>query len=377
MFNEQHALALSRAGVSVEILLLKPWIPRRLAAWVPRYAPLAGLPGRYFRDGLDVHVGRYLHVPGHRLAGSTIASCARAIRRHLDSRGPFDLLQVHSIWPVGFAACSATRRAGPPTVITVHIEDPVSLWGNRRGSERYRDLSRKAFLVGVGTPVRRFLGSIPGFGDAEHLRIIPNGIDHGQIARLAEKHGHATAGNRIVSVSNLWRVKGIDLLITALGRLQRQAGAAWELVVVGSGPEAEPLKRLAADLGLAGRVRFTGRLDHDAAIGEIMRGDIFCLPSRAETFGMVFLEAMACGKPVVACLGTGAEDLVVDGVTDRLVERDDPAALAAALGGLLDDPGKAREMGNAGRERSCLFSWERTAAAYGELYRSLAKEGGR
>ncbi len=369
MFNEQHALALSRAGVSVEILLLKPWIPRRLAAWVPRYAPLAGLPGRYFRHGLDVHVGRYLHVPGHRLAGLTVGGCARAIRRHLAQSGPYDLLQVHSIWPVGFAA----GESGLPTVVTVHIEDPPSLWRTPRGRERYRELSRKAVLVGVGTPAREFLGGLLGTGVAEGVRIIPNGLDHGQIARLVEKHGHGIPGNRVVSVSNLWRVKGIDLLIAALGRLQGRGGAAWELVVVGSGPEAERLKRLAADLSLADRVRFTGRLDHDAAIGEIMRGDIFCLPSRAETFGMVFLEAMACGKPVVACLGTGAEDLVIDGITGRLVERDDPAALAAALGELLGDPGKAREMGRAGAERSRLYSWERTAGAYLELYRSMVE----
>jgi glycosyltransferase involved in cell wall biosynthesis len=367
LFNEAHAQALRRAGVSLEVLLLKPRIPAGLAARVPRYAPLAILPRRYTRNGIEVHVGRHLHVPGHRLAGLTIASCAGAIRAHVARRGPFDLLQVHSVWPVGFAA----GRSGLPTVVTVHIEDPPSLWGSPGRRERYRDLSRKAALVGVGTPVRRFMEGLLGAGAAGGIRIIPNGIDHGQIARLAAEDRPPSQGRRIVSVSNLWRVKGIDTLLDALGRLRTRGDATWELVVVGAGPEESPLRRQAAELGLAERVTFAGRLEHDEALREILRGDIFCLPSRAETFGMVYLEAMACGKPVVGCRGTGAEDLVIDGVTGRLVDRDDPEGLSAALGGLLGDPVRARALGAAGAERSRLFSWDRTAAAYLELYRSM------
>ena len=146
------------------------------------------------------------------------------------------------------------------------------------------------------------------------------------------------------------RYKGHDQVIAALPRLQLQIPNA-RLVVAGDGDDRPRLAALAAGLGVADRVAFTGFLS-EATLAEIYRRSAaFVMPSLGEGFGLVYLEAMRAGRPCVAARGSAAEEIVVDGVTGLLVRQDDPAELAAALAGLLARPEHARRLGEAGRRR--------------------------
>jgi glycosyltransferase involved in cell wall biosynthesis len=369
LFVEQHTLALVRAGFAAGVLLVKPWLPRRMADLTRRYGDLAALPPRFRRHGVDVVSVRYLHIPGMRVPGMTLASVRRAVDG-FRGQGGWDLLQFHGAWPAGLAIAVGSPP-DRPVVITLHIEDPARLWSSPADRQRYRRmLDRAAWTVGVGSPVERFLERATGLHPCRRYLVIPNGIDHREMSGvLAGTITPRRSVMRIISVCNLWPVKGVDLVLRALAALRDRGVAEWEYVAVGGGPEAEPLRRLAGDLGIAGQVRFTGRLDHGDAMREVAAADIFCLPSRAETFGMVYLEAMACGKPVIASRGTGAEDLVVHGDTGFLVPPDEAGELAGALECLLSDRDLARTMGEAGRKRSLDFTWESTAARYLEIYR--------
>ncbi len=376
LFNEAHALALRDLGVDVTVVLCKPRLPDALARILPRYRKLTGLPRRVDRRGVTVLTARYTHLPGYRLPGITIGSLARSVLRVVEREAPegFDLIQVHSCWPVGLAAPAIAHRLGRPYVLTLHIEDDPELYATRAGGDLYRRaLGEAAAVVAVGSPLLRFLQEQFPPGDLPKVvERIPNGVDPALIRRVREGTRPAgTDGLRIVSVCNLWRVKGVDVNLEALGILRRRGIDAWWYTVVGDGPERAVLERLAARLGIADRVRFVGRMAHEEALREMASADLFSLPSRREAFGIVFLEAMASGLPAVGCLGTGAEDLIREGVTGLLVPPDDPEALATVLERLLADAGRRRELGAAGRLRAQGFTWREMAERYHELYRRV------
>ncbi|WP_448623938.1 glycosyltransferase family 4 protein [Geodermatophilus sp. URMC 64] len=178
----------------------------------------------------------------------------------------------------------------------------------------------------------------------------------------------------VVCVSRLVARKGQDVLVAAWPRvLARHPGA--RLLLVGGGP-AEALLRRAIDAGgLGGSVVLTGGVPAAELPAHYAAGDVFAMPCRTrragldvEGLGMVFLEAAACGRPVVAGTSGGAPEAVRDGVTGHVVEPRSPEAVAAAISGLLDDPAKAQAMGAAGRawveER---WSWTTIAATFAGL----------
>jgi len=147
---------------------------------------------------------------------------------------------------------------------------------------------------------------------------------------------------RLLALGRLHANKAFDVLLRALPALP---GA--HLSLAGEGPERAALERLARELGVAGRVAFLGwRQD----IGALLAGcEVFVCPSRHEPLGNVVLEAWSAARPVVAAAAQGPVELIEDGATGLLVPKDDPAALAAAIGGLLADPARAAALAAAGR----------------------------
>jgi phosphatidylinositol alpha-1,6-mannosyltransferase len=180
----------------------------------------------------------------------------------------------------------------------------------------------------------------------------------------------------LLSVGNLVERKGHDLVLRALPQLkQRWPGLLY--VVVGDGPFRPALEALAEQLGVASSVRFAGRVDSAALPAFYRLCDVFVMPSRlraehhdVEGFGIVYIEAGACGKPVVGGLSGGTEDAIAEGETGLLVDPGDANALAAALARILEDPGFARTLGeNARRRAAAEFTW---AAFAGKLRSELA-----
>ena len=159
---------------------------------------------------------------------------------------------------------------------------------------------------------------------------------------------------RIILTVGRWdpaeRYKGADTLISALPRVL-QAVPDTVLVLVGDGEDRPRLEQLAREHGVADRTRFLYGLTQEELFASYAHCDVFALPSRGEGFGLVFLEAMAHGKPVIGGAHGGTPDVIEDGVTGLLVPHGDIARLSRALESLLADPARAREMGARGRER--------------------------
>ncbi|MEM7352710.1 MAG: glycosyltransferase [Acidobacteriota bacterium] len=376
LFNAQHAEALVAAGIRVTVVVTKPWLPAWLARRTTSYRPLAHLPRRERRGALDIFYARYLHVPRYRLPRWTVTSCARAILRCLRRELPgvsFDVVHAHSVWPTGLAAPVVAEATGRPCTVTLHIRDDEQLYGARQGAALFDTmLLRARALVAVGRPLERYLADLGA--RADKVRRIANGAELGEARRAVEAASEACLDppwGRLVSVANLWPLKGIDFNLRALARLD-QMGCPWHsYTVVGDGPERASLEALARELGLADRVIFMGSLPHGEALRQVGRADIFTLPSWQEAFGVAYVEAMACGKPVIGCRTQGAEDIIRHERDGLLVHPRDPESLSEALARLLQAPDYARKLGAAGIRRAAEFTWERNAKRYLDLYREI------
>jgi D-inositol-3-phosphate glycosyltransferase len=173
-------------------------------------------------------------------------------------------------------------------------------------------------------------------------------------------------------------LKGVGLAVRCLAELSDPNAM---LLVVGgpSGPDGhEELARvrdLAHELGVASNVHFVPPQPHTRLADFYRAADVCIVPSRAESFGLVALEAAACGTPVVAASVGGLRSLVDDGATGFLVEERDPAAYAAPVAKLLGDPALAAEMGALASTRSRQYSWSITAARLRRLYGDLVARG--
>ncbi|WP_030168455.1 glycosyltransferase [Spirillospora albida] len=321
--------------------------------------------------------------PPREVAKDDLLPWMRDFGRHLERRwadDPPDVAHAH-FWMSGLAALQAARGAlearRMPVVQTYHALGTVKR--RHQGRSDTSPPSRLRLERAIGRDADAVIATCSdevaelaamGVPD-ERVSVVPCGVDLG----LFRPDGNAPAGHgrhRLVVLSRLVERKGVDTAIRALAHLP---GA--ELAVAGgppragldADPEVRRLRRAAAEAGVADRVAFLGRLGR-AEVAPLLRSAsaVVTLPWY-EPFGMVPLEAMACGVPVVATAVGGHLDTVLPGVTGLLVPPRDPEAAAAALRRLLNDPDRRAAMGsNAARRARTRYSWSRIASETAQVY---------
>ncbi len=215
----------------------------------------------------------------------------------------------------------------------------------------------------------------------DRIEIVPPGVDHEIFhaveprRRDAERRALGLGDEPVLLFAGrIQPLKGADLAVQALAELRDETAT---LLVVGgpSGPdgdgELDRLHELAAKLGVTGRVRFVPPQAHADLARYYRAVDVCLVPSHSESFGLVALEAAACGTPVVAAAVGGLVSLVDDGMTGFLVDSRDPADFAAPIERLLAEPAAAHAMGIAAEARSRRYGWSMTAARLRRLYIDL------
>lgn len=205
-----------------------------------------------------------------------------------------------------------------------------------------------------------------------NLRVIPPGVD------LPSNPGalHAERPTVLTIAQLIYDYKGHDVLIRALAGVRARVPDV-EWVVIGEGPLRPGLEELASSCGLTGTARFLGAVSDEERNSWLRRADVFAMPSRlaGEGFGIVYLEANAYGKPVVAGNLAGALDAVADGVSGLLVDPTDSAAVGDAVTRLLLDRELAQRLGRHGAERARGFTWPVIAAQVEAVLLELAGIG--
>jgi len=306
---------------------------------------------------------------------------ARALTRLVRRRGS-ELVHAHWILPNGFLAAVAKGRTGVPYAATLHGSDIFMAERNRFFSWMARKaLAGASYVTSCSPDLRQRLLAIGGREHAGKVHLVANGTDLSTPPSAAEVEaaraqlGLGTGDRAIVTVGRLVDKKGFDVLLAALPALLAREPRT-KLVLGGGGPLAEPLAAQARQLGIDGRVVFTGGLSHPQVLELVALGELFVMPSVRDARGnvdglpVVVLEAMAAAKPVVASDLAGIPMAVSDGETGRLVPERDPAALATALADLLADRELAARMGAAGRARvERDLTWPAIARVHDRLRR--------
>jgi glycosyltransferase involved in cell wall biosynthesis/phosphoheptose isomerase len=304
---------------------------------------------------------------------------ARRLRAAWRAERP-DVVHAH-FWMSGRAALSAAPGLGIPLVQTFHALGVVKrrYQGDKDTSPPQRlaverRIVRRADHL-VATCTDEAFELIRLGADRERLAVVPCGVDLQRFRPDGPAAERSPGLRRLLCVGRLVERKGVGNAITALAHVP---GA--ELVIAGgpeadrldADPEARRLRALAADRGVADRVALLGRVSRDDLPALMRSADaVLCVPWY-EPFGIVPLEAMACGVPVVASAVGGMIDTVVDGVTGMHVPPRDPERLAAVVARLLADDDRRARLGAAGVRRARrLFDWERVAAATHDVYREL------
>lgn len=286
-----------------------------------------------------------------------------------------DCVVLHEPNPI--AGSALFLRTPAPRLIIWHHSDLVRpWWASSTYGRLQRALYRRAECVIVSNPI--IAGRSPIVRQARRVAVIPYGIELARYqtldpvaqARVQELRAQ-TPGPHILFVGRFVYYKGIDVLIDAMTR------CPGTLTLVGDGPLLHALRTQVAALGLEKRVRFAGRASHDDLPAYYRASDVFVLPSVAETeaYGVVQIEAMAAGVPVVSTnLPTGVPWVNQHGVTGLIVPPRDAAALADALRALIEDPSRRALFGLNGRRRAeALFSTARTVGTFKDLIETAVR----
>jgi len=282
-------------------------------------------------------------------------------------RHRIDLLHVQCVSSNGHYARIARQELGLPLVVTTQGERTMDATGLYQRSafanESLRALLRNADHITACSrhtldDMENYWGSLFG----SRASVVYNGID---LRNFAAAEPYPSAEPYILGIGRLVPQKGFDVLIRAFAKA---AIPGWKLLIAGEGTEREALQNLILELGLQDRASLIGRADRPTAAGLFLGCGFFVLPSRMEPLGIVNLEAMAAGKPVVASRVGGVPEIVREGETGLLFPAEDEAALCEAIKRLASSAELRNRFGAAARRAVEAFTWPAIAGQYIKIY---------
>ena len=296
-----------------------------------------------------------------------------------------DVVHAH-FWMSAWASAATSARLGLPLLITFHALGTVKR--RYQGPSDTSPLNRIRVETAVASAADHIIATcgdeVRELGQlgvpASKVSVVPCGVDLVRFSpapRTSPAVPERTCRYRLLSVGRLVPRKGYDTTIEALAMLPDT-----ELLIAGGAdatpePEHDRLAGVAERVAVAERVRLIGQVARTDMPALLRSADLVVCSPWYEPFGIVPLEAMACGVPVVASAVGGMLDTVVDGVTGAHVPPRDPAALAEVIGALLESPTRRAELARAGLERvRSRYSWDRVAADTAAVYQRTVRHQG-
>jgi teichuronic acid biosynthesis glycosyltransferase TuaC len=316
---------------------------------------------------------RYPQLPGNfglSSAGWFLGATLLRRVRELHRCSPIHLIHAHAALPCGHAAAFLSRRLNIPFVVTIHgldvfnccFEQGIAARWRRKASVSVYEKAGK--VICISGKVKQLL--IDGMGAPVAAEVVYNGTDTDKFAPCSTPSNAPV----ILIVGNLLAGKGQELVLKALARL-KASYPNLRCDMIGEGADQDRFAALAADLGVGNDVRFLGRRSR-SEVAEAMRNcSVFALPSRYEGLGCVYLEAMACGKLVIACRGQGIDEIIDHGNNGWLIPVDGLEELVQGLQILL---GNAELRGRIGENARQTILGNLTLAHQAEELARIYKE---
>jgi glycosyltransferase involved in cell wall biosynthesis len=370
--NQMRAVA---ARDDIELTMISPiGIPPWPLSRGEPYRSLRRTPARSDAVGLPVHYPQFTTIP--KIGGDSnpgrIAKAILPLVRSLHAAQPFDLVDAQFFFPDGPAAAIIAHDLGLPLTIKARGAD-IHHWG-RRSQARAQMLKAakqaagmlavsyalRKDMVALGMSEDRIAVHYTGL-DRERFFPMPRNAARALVSALPEL-GVWSKGPLIVCPGSLIARKGQRIAIEAMTELPDAV-----LALAGIGEEEGALRTLTAQLGLEDRVQFLGLVYHDRLPQLFSASDVMVLPSASEGLANVWVEALACGTPLVIPDIGGAREVLASPTAGRIAERN-PRAVAAAVRAILDDPPSQQEVA-ANAER---FNWETNAAELAAYWRKVA-----
>lgn len=338
-----------------------------------RYRALAAAAIDGEENSVHVHRPRFTLVPkvGARLNAAIIGRTVLPLAERLHAETPFDLVDAQFFFPDGPAAAYVAEQMGLPLSIKARGSD-INYWGEQRWArELMLDAAERA--TGLLAVSRNLKGEMEALGmPGGKIEVHYTGLDRDRFRPLDHVGLRAKVGREIgvdlpenepllISVGALIERKGQDLVIGALATMPKG-----QLLLVGKGEDEAHLREIARDLGIEKRVHFLGSVDHDLMPLLLSASDVMVLPTRSEGLANAWVEALACGTPIVTTDVGGVRELVDRPAAGRLVPRK-LEAIAGAVRDILAAPPAPRDVAAVVED----FSWERNAQALSDYFNRL------
>jgi len=376
IFVHEQVKALVAKGVEIQVVSPVPWTPFPINYLSSKWKKYSIVPEREIQEGINVWYPRCVTFPRAWFFGSSGQRMYLGIKDvvvKIYQKFQFDLIHAHVALPDGYAGIKIAQKYKKPLIVNIHGQDfQQTIFKNKKckkNIEKTINISEKTIVV---SKKLKKIGEKYLQVNKDKIIVVPNGINMRDIYTEKNKNIQEYNGKKVIlSVSHLIKTKGIDLNLKAIAKLKQKYPDIIYLII-GKGKEKKNLKKLVNELNLKNMVIFIGEVSHYEVMEYMTSCDIFSLPSWNEGFGVVYIEAMAHGKPVIGCKGEGIEDFVENGKTGLLVKPKDVDSLAKALGFLLSNIDEAKIIGK--RSQKVVlenYTWEKNTEKTIEIYREV------
>jgi glycosyltransferase involved in cell wall biosynthesis len=375
LFIRERMFRVARS-LPVTVVAPRPWFPMQalVRAWKPHFRPRA--PAFEMQQGIEVRRPRFLSVPGALkwLDGTAMALACLPTLVRLKHRFGCNVIDAHFAYPEGYAGMLLSRWLRVPLCITMRGTEVPLAQDPKRRRRMVEALHSATRVFAVSDSLRSHAVAL-GIA-ADKILVVGNGVDTAKFHRLDRREARRRLGltmdaRVLISVGALVERKGFHRVLECLPELRRRFPDLRYLIVGGSGPEGDwsaQLRRSVADLGLQDCVLFLGALAPEELKEPLSAADVFVLATRNEGWANVFLEAMACGLPIVTTEVGGNAEVVSNPGLGTLVPFGDRERLAAALADALErdwDRGAIIAYAQAN-------SWERRIRTLAEEFAAIA-----
>lgn len=365
IFVHEQVKQLSKIITQITVAAPVPFVPFLFSGLSSKWKKIKDIPIVETIDGIQIIHNRYIAIPNGFFKNLWSYIYAATLEKRININD-FDIIHAHGSLPDDFAGYILSKKYNKPLVITVHGETVFFTSKNKRHFKSSKlALEHANAVVGVSGKVINLIRELTD--KKKDIFKILNGYNKIEFNSVKENKDDKI---RILFGGTIVERKGLRYLLNAFKILSERFDKI-HLEIAGGGELLNDMKVLANDLNLNKNVTFYGVVEHKFMLQLMNETDIFILPSWNEAFGVVYLEAMSYGKPVIGTVGEGIEDIVKHGQNGLLVQSKSVDSIVENLTLLIENNELRDKIGKEGQKSSQEYTWENNAKLYYNLYEKI------